>query len=182
MPFTPFHLGPALLLALLCYRWFDLPTVLAASVAVDARAALVYFGLLDPPLHGPLHTFLGATAVALSLAGTWYLVRPRFVPVLSAFRLRRTRSFAAVLAAAIVGVWLHVLLDATLYADVRPFAPASDANPFLWPLGAATPTVVYLGCVAAGVLGTALYAISVIDTDRGVRLETGDQPVNESVD
>jgi len=44
MPFTPFHLGPGLLLGVLLYRHLDLGTVLAASIAVDLRTVLVFSG------------------------------------------------------------------------------------------------------------------------------------------
>ena len=46
MPFTPFHLGPGLLLGLLLLSYVDLPTFLLASVIVDVEPFLaLYFNL-----------------------------------------------------------------------------------------------------------------------------------------
>lgn len=153
MPFTPFHLGPAVLLGAVCYRWLDLPSLLVASVVVDLRTAFVFFGLLGPPLHGPFHTLLGSTLLGLVVAGAWTQLRPRFVTVLSRLGLGRERSTRAIVASSLVAVWLHVLLDATLYTDVRPFAPLSDANPLLVP---GVAWVVYAGCMVTGVAGSLL--------------------------
>lgn len=176
MPFTPFHLGPALLLGLVCYRWLDLPTLLAASVAVDGRATLVFFGYLDYPLHGPLHTFLVSAILGAVIAVVWYRIRPWFDPLLALFRARQERSLRAMATAAIVGVWGHVLLDSFLYLDIRPFAPVTEANPFLWLLfGPWTPTLVYAGCIASGMLGLALYLLSISFPDARVAVDLSRQ-------
>lgn len=167
MPFTPFHLGPALLLGLLCYRWLDLPALLVGSVVVDVRTALVFFGYLDPPLHGPLHTVIGSAVLGLVVAGAWVALRPRFEWLLALLGLGRERSIGAIFTGAFVAVWLHLLLDALLYFDLRPFAPLSDVNPFLWALGGPrTFVVVYGGCVVAGVLGLLLYGYRRLGADR----------------
>ncbi|MFC7139361.1 hypothetical protein ACFQMA_05850 [Halosimplex aquaticum] len=160
MPFTPFHLGPALLIGVLCLRWLDLPTFLAASVLVDARTTLVFFGYLDGPLHGPLHTLLGATVLAGVLTAAAAPLRPSLDPVLDWAGLPQSTALGRIAAAALGGCWLHVLLDATLYTDVFPFAPVSTANPLF---GAVGPLTVYVGCVAAGLLGVGLYAASRVD-------------------
>ncbi|WP_459194057.1 hypothetical protein [Halosimplex sp. J119] len=159
MPFTPFHLGPALLIALIGLRWLDLPTFLAASVLVDVRTTLVFFGVLDGPLHGPLHTLLGATALAVVLTVAAIPLRPVLDPVLDSIGVPQPTSPARIAAAAVVGCWSHVALDATLYTDARPFAPVSAVNPAL---GAVAPSTVYVGCTAAGVVGVGLYAASVL--------------------
>ncbi|QDU82147.1 hypothetical protein Pla110_39020 [Polystyrenella longa] len=31
----------------------------------------------------------------------------------------------------LTGSWLHIVLDAIMHRDVRPFVPFSDVNPFL---------------------------------------------------
>lgn len=59
MPFTPFHFGPGILLGLLLLRYLDFPTFVAANVMIDWRAALVFLDLMDGPLHGWVHTYLG---------------------------------------------------------------------------------------------------------------------------
>lgn len=178
MPFTPFHLGPALLVGLLCYRWLDLPTLLAASIAVDVRATLVFFGLLGRPIHGPVHTLVGATALGLTIAVVWYSLRPHFTPVLAVFHLAQDRSWRAIAGAALVGAWSHVVLDGVLYADMNPLAPVTTLNPFFWPLDTATPLAyVYGGCVVLGVLGVLLYLLSVTFPESRVTVSLSSPPV-----
>lgn len=156
MPFTPFHLGPGLLLGLLALRWLDLPTVLVASVLVDIRAALVFFDVLTGPLHGPFHTFLGATLLGVVLIAVSLPVRPTLDSVLAWFRLPQEPSVTRIVAGACVGVWLHIVLDAILYADMAPLAPLSG-NPLLGLIGV---TAVYIACLVAGVLGVGLYVLA----------------------
>jgi membrane-bound metal-dependent hydrolase YbcI (DUF457 family) len=154
VPLTPFHLGPALLVGALARRRLDLPTLLAASVVVDARAALVVFGPLDPPVHGVLTTFAGAAVVAVLLSLAVLAVAPFVVRILDGHGLDWNPSLTTVPVSALVGTLTHVVLDAFLYGDVRPFAPLSG-NPFL---GLAPSTAVYVGCLASLVLGVGLFA------------------------
>jgi len=150
MPLTPFHLGPALLIGVALYRWLDLPTLLAASVVIDVRAALVVFGPLGGPTHGILTTFVGATVVALALAAG-VLALPQPVQSLLAYgRLASTAERAPVLAGALVGTYSHVALDSLLYADARPLFPLAG-NPLLREGVVLVP--VYGGCALAGLLG-----------------------------
>lgn len=153
MPFTPFHLGPALLFGIVLFRWFDFPTFLIANVIVDSRAALVFFGYLDGRLHGPLHTFVFGIVLALILSASIYGVKPVLNRILAFFQLEQARAWRPVVAAAITGVFLHIWLDSMLYTDIRPFYPTSF-NPFL---GLLSPFVVYGLCVLAFVLGVIAY-------------------------
>lgn len=156
MPFTPFHLGPGLFLGLLALRWLDLPTVLVASVLVDIRTALVFFRALNGPLHGPFHTFLGATLLGVVLIVVTLPLRPTLDSVLVWVRLPQDPSVTRIIAGAFVGVWLHIILDAILYADMAPLAPFSG-NPLL---GQISATAIYIGCFIAGTLGVGLYVLA----------------------
>jgi len=153
MPFTPFHLGPALLLGALAHRRLDLPTLLVASVVIDVRAALVVFGPFDGPVHGPLTTFLGATVVAALVAGAALSLPTRLDGLVDRLRPDATAAPIAVAAGALAGAWSHVLLDAALYYDVAPLFPLAG-NPFLLEAFG----LVYGGCLAAGMVGIALLA------------------------
>ncbi|NLV09890.1 hypothetical protein GOC74_08105 [Halomicrobium mukohataei] len=154
MPLTPFHLGPALLAGVVLYRFLDLPTVLAGSVVVDVRAALVVFGPLDEPIHGVLTTFVGATAVTLTLTVVVLALPDGVQSLLDIGRLAPTTSLGPVLAGAFVGTWSHVVLDSLLYADARPLFPLAE-NPLLREGVAFGP--VYGGCLVAGLFGLAGY-------------------------
>lgn len=157
MPFTPFHLGPALLIGVLLFYWVDLPTLLVASVIVDVRAGLVLYGPLSGPVHGVLTTFVGGTAVALVVWGIGASLPERVQRLGSPFRLADTARYGPMLAGAVLGVFTHVVLDATLYTDVQPFWPL-EWNPFLLDL-ATGPSLVYGGCMVAGLLGLGLFVV-----------------------
>jgi membrane-bound metal-dependent hydrolase YbcI (DUF457 family) len=130
MPFTPYHLGPGLFVGLLFLSFIDFPTFLVASVIVDLEPFLVLALNLNYPLHGFFHSFLGGTLVAVPLALVMYRVRGKLSSLLSFFKLEQKVSFKRVLAAALLGIYLHILLDSRGYTDIQPFYP-STVNPFL---------------------------------------------------
>ena len=123
MPFTPFHWGPGLLLGLLLLSYVDLPTLLVSSVIVDVEPLVVLTLNLRYPLHGYLHTFLGGTIVAFMLALAMSRMRGTLTPLMSFLRLKQKTSFKSIILASLFGVYLHILLDAPLYPDIRPFFP-----------------------------------------------------------
>ena len=51
---------------------------------------------------------------------------------------------------AIAGTYSHVVLDSLMHADMRPFAPFSDANPLL---GAVFLNTLHGFCLLAGLVG-----------------------------
>jgi membrane-bound metal-dependent hydrolase YbcI (DUF457 family) len=130
MPFTPYHLGPALFIGLLFLDFIDFPTLLVASVIVDVEPFLVLALNLDYPLHGFFHSFLGGTLLAVPLALVMYKIRDKLSPVMSFFKLEQKISFKRILVASISGVYIHILLDSRMYTDIQPFYPSSY-NPLL---------------------------------------------------
>jgi hypothetical protein len=142
MPFTLFHLGPALFLGEVFKRQADLISILLGSIIVDVRAAYCLFAGCRP-LHGPLHTFLGATLIALLLAWVVFSHRIRLQRVTDRIRIRQAHSFMPVLAGSLIGTWSHVLLDSFLYMDIMPLWPLTS-NPLL---GMLDPGTVYLMCL-----------------------------------
>lgn len=154
MPFTPFHLGPALLFGILLFRWLDLPTFLIANVVVDIRATLIFFGYLEGQLHGPLHTFLVGTVLALVLSASVYFAKPFFNRILGPFRLEQARAWQPIVTAAIAGIFLHICLDSVMYTEIQPLYPTSY-NPFVALLSAFE---VYALCMIAFVLGVVAYS------------------------
>ena len=63
-----------------------------------------------------------------------------------------TRSAAAI--TGLLGAVFHVVPDAIMHPDVRPFAPFTDANPFfnLVAVGLLHLTLVVVGAVGLGLL------------------------------
>jgi hypothetical protein len=129
MPFTPFHLGPGLFFGLLLLRFIDFPTFLIANIVVDVEPFLVLVFGLDYSFHGFFHSFLGGTVVALLLAPVMNRIRGAFSPLMALFQLEQQSSMKSILLASISGVFLHILLDARIYLDIRPLYPLA-VNPF----------------------------------------------------
>lgn len=164
MPFTPFHLGPALLFGLVFFSYLDFPTFLVANVIVDLEPFIVLTLGLDMPLHGFFHSFLGGTLASLSLAFVMMRVGEYLKPVMRFFQLEQTPHRRSVLAAALSGVYLHIVLDARLYTDIKPFYP-STVNPLL--SGSLfVGFEVYGFCVLSALAGTALYIYKVLSSRR----------------
>ena len=130
MPFTPYHVGPALFLGLLFLSFIDFPTFLVASVIVDIEPFLVLALNLDYPLHGFFHSLLGGTLVAIPLALIMLKLREKISPILSFFRLDQEISFRRILVASLSGIYIHILFDSRIYTDIQPFYP-STYNPLL---------------------------------------------------
>ena len=148
MPFTPFHLGPAVLIGFILLRYLDLPTLILASVLVDLEPLAVLMFGLPGPLHGFFHSFLGASGAVLRL-------RDFLEPVYVFLRLEGDRRPRRLLVAALLGTWSHVVLDAPLYGRMRPFYPFGG-NPLFG-------VDLYLGlgaygfCLLSGVAGAILF-------------------------
>jgi membrane-bound metal-dependent hydrolase YbcI (DUF457 family) len=154
MVFTLFHLGPALLLGMLLYRYLDFPTILVASMVVDIRTLFVYIGLVDGSLHGWLHSFAGATFLGFMLIGTITMLRPWIEEMMQKYlNISQSPNDGSMVGAAFIGVYTHVLIDSILYSDMRPFWPY-DPRPLL---GVFTTKEVYLFCVASFAAGLLLY-------------------------
>ena len=160
MPFTPFHLGPALAVKAAAPRYFSFLVFGLTQVVIDSEVAL-YILAGGWPVHRLFHTYLGATLVA---AITVVLGRPllewavrlwnRMVaPDGEGFlRIEPRIPLVAALSGALIGGYSHVLLDSIMHSDVRPFAPWSDSNALLRLISA---DHLVLACVGVGVLGTA---------------------------
>ncbi len=93
--------------------------------------------------------------MALILAAVMIMLEGLLSGFFRALRLEEGRLRpTAYLAAAILGTWLHVLLDATMYPDVKPLWP-STYNPFYHPAALMVP--VYAFCVFTAILGLAIF-------------------------
>jgi len=160
MPFTPFHLGPALFLGLLLFKLVDFPTLLIASVILDLEPLTVLVLGLNYPLHGFFHSFLGGTIVAVVLGLVMFRLSGRVRGVMKLLALEQSSSHQAIMLGSFLGVYSHILLDAPLYADIRPFFPF-DANP-LFTGDPFTGIYITALCVLLFLVGAAMYAAILI--------------------
>lgn len=158
MPFTPFHMGAALIVKPAARQHFSLIAFGFAQIAMDIEPLLGMI-LGWETLHGWTHTVVGALLIALPVA----LLSPfAIAPIvrranreLQHYRLAwlvqpEQPSRGAVWSGVLVGTLSHVLLDSLMHSDMRPLAPFSDANPLLYAIGVDR---VYALCVFVGIVG-----------------------------
>ncbi len=156
MPFTPFHLGPGLLIGLIFFPLLYLPAVLLGSIIVDVEPlSFLILGL--PVLHLFFHTFLGATIMALILALIVFLLQELLGSIMRVFRLPQKASPMNITLAALIGAYSHIILDAFLYPEMQPFWPLLG-NPFL---GLVSSSTVYLFCIICFIIAIPLYIFQI---------------------
>ena len=148
MPFTPYHLGPGLLLKAASPRHFSFLAYAASQIVIDVESG---YHLLSGnfPVHRELHTFvLGGLAGALTgvVIG---VIGPRIFRSEFAHEV----SLRPAMAGGLAGGLLHALLDGIMHADMRPFRPLLSGNPLL---GLLALDVLHRACLAAGILGLLL--------------------------
>jgi len=157
VPFTPFHLGPALFFGLALSVAFYLPSLLVASVIPDLEPFFVmYFRVSGYPLHGFFHSYLGSSILAFLVAVAVYLLRGLLNVMMKAFQISQKSSFKNILFTSFVGVYSHVFLDSFLYEEMRPFYPL-QGNPFILLSDYGSYRVVYGFCGITALLGIVLY-------------------------
>ena len=155
MPFTPFHLGPGLLLKAFLQGSFSLMVFGWSQVIMDIQPLLVML-TGEGHLHGFSHTYIGAIVLAIFSALTGkYLAELGLIllglskqpqPVVILWRV----SFVS----ALIGTLTHVLLDSIMHIDVQPFYPVVLKNDFY---GLLNFEQLHKLCLYSGLLGAFLY-------------------------
>jgi hypothetical protein len=173
MPFTPFHLGPAVAIKAAEPRRFSFLVFGLSQALIDLEPA--YYMLQGQAVvHRFFHTYAGATLIgvaALVIGKPVCTFALRLLHVLAgsgaagagaeAAARRRDPGEAridlgAAALGAFVGAYSHVLLDSVMHADMRPLAPFSQANPLLRVISL---DALHTLCVVAGILGLAGLAL-----------------------
>lgn len=162
MPFTPLHMGPALVIKAAGGRRFSVLVFGIAQVAMDIEPLL---GIINGwnVLHGWTHTYMGATLIGLAV----FLLAPppcnwilrRWNRELEYHKLHWLRSAepvtrTAAVTGAFVGTWSHVLFDSVMHADMLPWRPWSADNTLL---GLLSIDALYMACFVAGIIGVLLW-------------------------
>ena len=152
MPFTPFHMGPGLLLKALLQGSFSLIVFGWAQIIMDIQPLFVLL-TGEGHLHGFSHTYIGATLIGIGSAltgkyaaefGLRFIGQTGYLPI----------SWPVAISSAFVGSFSHVLLDSVMHADVEPFAPFIANNPFL---GLLSIEALHNFCLYSGLLGVGVY-------------------------
>lgn len=139
MPVTPLHLGPGVLFKAFAGSHLSLTMFSFTQVTMDLEV-LLRFAVGSARLHGFTNSVLGATVVLLISVPVgrplceWFLrwwnrqlseVQARWLGV------PEDVPWRAAWAGGVLGVYSHVLLDAIMHADARPWMPFSQSNPFV---------------------------------------------------
>jgi membrane-bound metal-dependent hydrolase YbcI (DUF457 family) len=140
---------------LILFRFLDLPTLLVASVIVDAEPFSVLTLGLNYPLHGFLHSFLGGSMIAVLTSIIMYQLKAVLQNLTAVFKLAQDSSSKKILWTSFFGVYSHILLDSPLYSDIRPFYPI-ESNPFY---GLVSSQQIYLFCSISFLIGISLYLL-----------------------
>ena len=136
---NPLHFGPAIMGKAVAPKHFSFLAFGLTQVIMDAEAGF-YLMQSSWPVHRFLHSYLGATVVAVVTA---LLGRPLLGLVIRGWnrlmagryrgglQLRPDVPLAAVASGAFLGGYSHVFLDSIVHADITPFAPWYAGNPLL---------------------------------------------------
>ena len=164
MPFTPFHMGAALIVKPGLGKHFSVITFGIAQMAMDIEPLTCMLSGAKV-LHGPSHTIVGAMVIACLVLVV--------APGISNFLLRRWNKEAmhyklpwlvetvpvsrlAVIVGAFFGTLSHVLLDSLMHHDMQPLLPFSAANPLM---GLMPHDEIYWLCGIAGAMGAMLWIV-----------------------
>ena len=167
MPLTPIHMGPALAAKAIVPRHFSLLTFGLTQVVIDSEVAF-YIVRGDWPLHRHLHTYLGATAVAVLAVLLGRPLLERAIGLWNRLAVPDRQSILwmepripllAAVTGAVTGSYSQVLLDSVMYSDLRPFAPWSDTNGLLGIMSGAN---LVMTCLALGALGAISLVLAMI--------------------
>lgn len=158
MPFTPYHLGPALLIGVIFFPFVDIIAILVGSIILDIEPLLILTIGTGQPLHGISHTYLVATIVALLTTGIIWVLRGPLYEILSVFRIKQEPSIKKIGVSSILGTYSHVLMDSFLYPEMNPLFPILG-NPFL---GMVSVAFIYQLCLYCGIAGLFVYLIRFI--------------------
>ena len=154
MPFTPFHMGPGILVKALLQGGFSLMVFGWSQIIMDIQplVAIISGG---GKLHGFTHTYVGSTLIAVFSAVTGKYLSQWALVLLSngAQRGINIRWWVAFLSA-FIGSYSHVVLDSIMHTDIEPFSPFSQSNELL---GLISVPALHKLCVYSGLAGAVIY-------------------------
>lgn len=158
MPFTPYHFGPSGFIGLALRKYIDIPVFVLVNVIVDIEVLVIRLLGLGWPVHRYSHTLLIGAAVGAVWGVAAYPLRHFFKKIMQMLRIPYETGFWKMAVSGVLGVWLHVVIDAIYHWDVRIFWP-SKAKP-LWRL--ISQGQVKAICVGFFVAAVIVYATAVL--------------------
>jgi len=157
MPFTPFHMGPGILIKAILQGSFSLMVFGWAQIIMDIQPLLVIL-TGEGALHGFSHTYIGASLLAIvaALSGK-YLSESGLIFLGIAKKNNPIRiAWWIVFSSAFIGTFSHVFLDSIMHSDVEPFFPVNLENNML---GIITISQLHKFCLYSGLVGAGFYYV-----------------------
>jgi membrane-bound metal-dependent hydrolase YbcI (DUF457 family) len=158
MPFTPYHFGPSGFLGLTLRKWLDFPVFVLANVVVDVEVLIINLLGLSRPFHRYTHTLLLGAIAGILWGVAAYPLRNFFGRIMRILHIPYQTGFWKMVVSGVLGVWLHVGIDAIYHWEVLAFWP-SKARP-LWNL--ISHAQVKIVCLAFLILTAVAYVFAVI--------------------
>jgi len=153
MPFTPFHMGPGILIKSLLQGSFSLMVFGWSQIVMDLQPLVAMISGVGE-LHGFTHTYVGATLIANFSATTGkYLSEWALVTVFRVEAAVRIRWWVVFLSA-FVGAYSHVVLDSLMHGDIQPLWPFTTSNSLL---GLISLSTLHKLCVYTALIGAVVY-------------------------
>ncbi len=156
MPFTPFHMGPGILIKAILQGSFSLMVFGWTQIVMDIQPLIVMISG-SGHLHGFTHTFIGGSLVAIFSGFTGKYLSEIGLKILRIGQGRGLRIIWSVaFTSAFIGSFSHVVLDGIMHGDVQPFYPFILSNDFLGILSVET---LHKLCLYSGLLGAGIYYV-----------------------
>lgn len=156
MPFTPFHMGPGILVKALLQGSFSLMVFGWTQIVMDLQPL---FAMVtdEGKLHGFTHTYVGSTLIAVFSAITGKYLSQWALVFFSngAKRGINIRWWVAFLSA-FIGSYSHVALDSIMHTDIEPLSPFSQSNELL---GLISVGALHQLCIYSGLVGAVMYFV-----------------------
>jgi membrane-bound metal-dependent hydrolase YbcI (DUF457 family) len=93
--------------------------------------------------------------LALPLTALVFILRKPLEAITTPLKLNQKPTLQSILAGTLIGLYSHILLDATLYTDIQPFYPNTH-NPLL-SHDPNTSYMIYTACLVAFLMALAMY-------------------------
>jgi membrane-bound metal-dependent hydrolase YbcI (DUF457 family) len=154
MPFTPYHFGPSSFFGLLFKKYIDIPVFLLANVVVDVEVLVMNLLGVGWPIHRYVHNLLIGAAIGALWGLAAYPFRNFFEKIMRLIRLPYKAALPKMIVSGVLGIWLHVLIDAPANWDVHIFWPSRITPLFHSP----NETPVKIICLFFFVAAVVLYA------------------------
>ncbi|MCP4481568.1 MAG: hydrolase [bacterium] len=129
-----------------------------ANVIIDIEPLLVMSFNLAYPLHGYAHTFLGAIIIGGLFGYLSFKSKKILNIIMKLLKLPFEFSMKQYICSGVFGAVLHLLFDAPLYTDIKPFYPLLN-NPLY---GLVFSSFMYGICLLLFILAIILYVYVII--------------------